>query len=59
MAKILLSVDDVMATTGLGRTTIYSLFKSGELKAVKVGRRTFVRTDDLADFVANCAESRS
>jgi hypothetical protein len=56
MARLLLSVNDVMAATGLGRTTIFSLFNSGDLKAVKVGRRTFVRPDDLQSFVDGCEE---
>ncbi|MEZ0170759.1 helix-turn-helix domain-containing protein [Microvirga sp. TS319] len=54
--KFLLSVDEVMAATGLGRTTIFSLFKSGKLKAVKIGARTFVRPEDLRTFIDAAAE---
>lgn len=50
-AKVLLSVDEVVKATSIGRTTIFSLLKSGDLKAVKVGKRTFVRPADLNEFV--------
>lgn len=54
--KLLLSVEDVIAATGIGRSNVFKLFKTGELKIVKVGRRTFVRPSDLHAFVARCAE---
>ena len=54
--KFLLSVDDVIKGLGLGRTSVFALFKSGELKTVRIGRRTFVRPEDLNDFLNNCAE---
>lgn len=49
--KLLLSVDEVVRATGLGRTTIYALFKAGKLDPVKIGTRTFVRADALRAFI--------
>ena len=37
---ILHGVKDLMARTGLGRTTIYSEIKAGRLQKTKIGRRT-------------------
>jgi len=54
----LLSVNDVVEATGIGRTTIFSLLKSGDLKAVKVGHRTFVRPSDLDEFVKRHADHK-
>ena len=48
-----LSINDVQSCTGLGRTKIYSLIGTGELKARKLGKRTFVLKSDLEDFLNN------
>lgn len=49
--KLLLSVDEVIEGLGIGRTSVFALFKSGELKTIKIGRRTFVRPGDLQAFI--------
>jgi excisionase family DNA binding protein len=36
---------------GLGRTSIFELIKAGELKVVRIGRRTFISESALTDFV--------
>jgi excisionase family DNA binding protein len=36
---------------GIGHSTFYSLVKQGELSLVKIGRRSFVRTEELDDFL--------
>ena len=36
---------------GLGRTSIFELIKAGELKVVRIGRRTFISETALTDFV--------
>jgi excisionase family DNA binding protein len=49
--KIGLSVYEATELSGLGRTTIFKLIKSGCLKAHKAGRRTIIRPEDLTDCV--------
>jgi excisionase family DNA binding protein len=36
---------------GISQTTFYALVKGGELSLVKIGRRSFVRTEELDDFL--------
>jgi excisionase family DNA binding protein len=36
---------------GLGRTTIYKLIAEGELATVHIGRRMFIPSDAIADFI--------
>ena len=37
--------------TGIGRTTIYELFKQKKLSRRKVGRRTVVLMSELSQFI--------
>ncbi|KGF15156.1 helix-turn-helix domain-containing protein [Corynebacterium freneyi] len=43
----------VMDETGLGRTTVFGLISSGELRSVKVGRRRLVPAAALDEYIAN------
>jgi excisionase family DNA binding protein len=47
----LMFVEDVMEYLGAGRTTVYNLLGSGQIKSFKVGRRRLVRPQDLQEFV--------
>ncbi len=49
--KHLFTIEEVVIETGICRSNIYTQMKSGALKAVKVGRRTFIRPDDLRTFI--------
>lgn len=51
--KVLFSVPEVMAATGLGRSTLYVAMASGRLEPRKLGRRTMVTRDALDRFVAS------
>ncbi len=47
----LLSIEETCKTIGLGRTKIYQLVNSGELKAHKIGKRTVFRNEDVESFI--------
>ncbi|MGY4467330.1 excisionase family DNA binding protein [Bradyrhizobium sp. LB9.1b] len=49
--KLSLTIDEATKATGIGRTKIFALLKSGDLTAFKVGRRTLIRVDDLKCFM--------
>lgn len=47
-----LSVNEFCAAYGIGRTLAYSEIKAGELKPVKIGRRTLIPVNVAADWLA-------
>jgi excisionase family DNA binding protein len=49
--RLLYPVDDACYVLGVQRTTFYGLIRDGEIKAVKVGRRTLVAHAELEQFV--------
>lgn len=49
--QLSLSIEEARAATGLGRTKLYQLINSGELKARKIGKRTIILTKDLEAFL--------
>lgn len=51
--QLALSVDEAQEAIGLGKTKIYQLIGSGELKARKIGKRTLILKDDLEAFLSN------
>ncbi len=51
MTQLSLSIEEACAATGLGRTKLYQLINSGELKARKIGKRTIILKDDLEAFL--------
>ena len=46
-----LSVTEVAAVLGVGRNTAYNLVKSGELKALRIGRQIRVSKNELLRFL--------
>ncbi len=38
---------------GIGNTKLHAILASGELKAVKIGKRTFCRRSDLDSYLAS------
>ena len=50
--KKTLSVNDFCKTFGFGITTCYKLISSGELNALKVGRRTLISVNESEEFLA-------
>lgn len=47
------SIESTMAQLGLGRSKVYELIASGELRSVKVGRRRLVSDTAINEFVAH------
>ena len=54
--QLLHSMPDAWATLGVSRSTLYELIAAGELKAVKVGRRTLIRHEELERYVRTLPE---
>jgi excisionase family DNA binding protein len=53
MTRLSLSIEETLIATGIGRTKLYQLINSGELKARKIGARTFILKEDLEVFLKN------
>ena len=53
MSKDLLTINDFCEATNLGRTHVYRLLKNNEVKAIKVGRRTFIKREALEQWLEN------
>ena len=53
--KELLTIKDFCEATNLGRTHVYHLLKRGEIKAIKIGRRTFIRREDIQTWISGLA----
>ena len=51
--QLSLSIEEVRAATGIGRTKLYQAINSGALKAKKYGKRTIVLKDDLNAFLSS------
>lgn len=52
MKQLSFSIEETITLTGLGKTKLYELIKSGELKAKKLGKRTLILKPDLKDFLS-------
>ena len=50
-APALHKLTKVSERTGLSRSSLYRVIRSGDLKTVKIGRAIRVREQDLADFI--------
>lgn len=47
---VLLDIPAAAARLGIGRSLLYSLIASGQLRSLKVGRRRLVPSDAVADL---------
>ena len=50
-----LSVDAVALALGVGKVTVYRLLKEGQLRRVKIGKRTVIPAGDVAALVERLA----
>ncbi len=51
MEPLAVSINDTVATLGVGRTTVYEMIKDGRLEAFKLGRRTLVKAESIRRLV--------
>ncbi|QTH23574.1 helix-turn-helix domain-containing protein [Rhizorhabdus wittichii] len=52
MEAILTSINGAAKALNLGRTSIYALIRENRLEAIKLGRRTLIKTDSIRRLVA-------
>lgn len=55
---VLLSPEEAAARLGVGRTTLYGLLKSGELRSVRIGRLRRVPLGALRSYMAHLLVER-
>lgn len=53
MQKIALTIPEAVQVSGISRSTLYEIFKTGKLNPRKQGTRTLVLADELKSFVEN------
>ncbi len=56
--KFAFGIVDAARVAGIGRSTLYEALAAGELKAVKLGRRTLIPADELRRFIAALPPAR-
>ena len=49
--SIALTVNDTVQATGISRTSLYKLFKTGKLTPRKHGSRTYILVSELKEFM--------
>jgi len=47
MEPVTVTIDGARKALGIGTTKIYELIGAGDLRTIKLGRRTLVRTDSI------------
>jgi len=50
--KIAFTITEAIAASGIGRTTIYELMKTGALPARKLGRKTLIPAEALRNLLS-------
>jgi excisionase family DNA binding protein len=52
MARIVLTPQEACDALRIGRTKLYELFSSGQLRAFALGGKTLIKATDLENFIA-------
>ena len=55
--SLLIDVDECAALMGLGRSKVYELILSGELRSLTVGRRRLIPRGEIVRFIREHMES--
>lgn len=58
-SRISITASDAVKATGLGKTTMWQLLRSGELPSVKVCGRRLIMVEDLKKFLLKHREKVS
>ena len=56
MSEKFLTVDEAKDELCIGTTSLYALMKSGELRRIKIGRRTVLSRADIQSFMSKKIE---
>lgn len=56
MTRLLHPIPDAAVVLGIGRSTLYELISAGQIKTVKIGRRTLIAQDELERYVRELAQ---
>ena len=56
MDKELLTIDDASLTLSLGRSKVYQLVLSGELRSIKIGRSRRIPMEAIDEFIRSRME---
>ncbi len=51
MNKLAVTIPEAVQMSGIGRTVLYSVFKSGALKPRKIGKRTLILVSELEAYL--------
>lgn len=49
-------IPDACEILGVGRSMVFELIKSGELRSVKVGRRRLISSEALEEYIRSLSE---
>lgn len=56
MTRLLHPIPDAAEVLGIGRSTLYELIATGQIKVVKIGRRTLIAQDELERYVSDLGQ---
>jgi excisionase family DNA binding protein len=57
LAKAAYTVNETLAILSIGRTSLYKLVQSGDLKLVKLGKKSLLYATDIAAFLTRLQEA--
>lgn len=55
--KLLYNIDELRAALGgIGRNTVYTLFKQNQFRKIKIGQNTYARVDEVKAYIDRLSE---